>query len=184
MWFLLGSRNILAASNKAIARDISVRLVHNSAWSFMPPSSFWGRACASSSSEGADNLTNKLQVCAALLIVAFSVSALASGWLHVKWRLLSDFAKGKVWRVYGLFTGLMCAGSVFGCITWASNMKFLTYHIHILLYNASSINSTTFFPDPDSLAPVLNSAPAALRWHGVFFVMYATRFLHSICVTF
>jgi hypothetical protein len=150
----------------------------------MPPSSFWGRACASSSSEGAGHLINKLQICAALLIVAFSVSALASGWLHVKWRLLSDFARGKVWRVYGPFTGLMCAGSVFGCITWVSNMKFLTYRIHILLYNASSINSTAFFSDPDSLAPVLDSAPAALRWHGVFFIMYATPFLQAMRVTF
>jgi hypothetical protein len=136
----------------------------------MTLTSSWGVACAAASRAGADHLINKSVVCAALLIASFALSALASGCLHVKWWFLSDVVKGKVWRMYGPFTGLMCVGSVFGCLTWVSNLKFLAYYLPVVLSNTSFVNSTASSHDSSHLALVLDSAPAALRWHGVFFV--------------
>jgi hypothetical protein len=136
----------------------------------MSPPAKWGIACTSSASAGADHLVDKSVICAAILISAFCISALASGFLHVKWWLMNDAAKGKVWRMYGPFTGLMCIGSVFGCVAWSANMRFVAYYLPVMLANASSIDTASPSTISSSLVSALDAAPSALRWHAVFFI--------------
>jgi len=66
-------------------------------------------------------------------VAAFCVSALGSGTMFVRWWRLEEDDRRRVWLLYGWFSGLMCAGSVFGVVAWAVWMQFL-----LAFYSAST----------------------------------------------
>jgi len=45
--------------------------------------------------------------------------------MFVRWWRLEEDDRRRVWLLYGWFSGLMCVGSVFGAVAWASRMQFL-----------------------------------------------------------
>jgi len=45
--------------------------------------------------------------------------------MFVRWWRLEEDDRRRVWLLYGWFSGLMCVGSVFGAVGWASRMQFL-----------------------------------------------------------
>ncbi len=70
----------------------------------------------------------------------------------------------RVWVLYGWFSGLMCAGSVFGAVTWAFWMQTLVASFTTLTIGLSN--------------PQLYSLNAqAQYWGAAFYVTYAIEFL-------
>jgi hypothetical protein len=57
-------------------------------------------------------------------IAAFCIAFLVSGFAFLKWRLLSESVRKQVWKLYGIFTALMCVGSFVGSVAFAANMKY------------------------------------------------------------
>jgi hypothetical protein len=46
--------------------------------------------------------------------------AVASGCMLRRWWRLDDYDRGRIWKHYGLFCGLMCCGSCTGAVTYAA----------------------------------------------------------------
>jgi hypothetical protein len=141
----------------------------------MVDSTFWSRACGRAINSGIDNLTAKCHASFSLLVAAFVLPALISGWFFVKWWLLADDAKAKVWRLYGHFTGIMCLASMFGCISWSSNLKSSIDYLPVILSNYSDDSAS-----PD-LEEIFIRAPA-MRWRGVFHIFYSFEVMCVIIV--
>ena len=104
-----------------------------------------------------------------LQIIAYCVSALASGALFYRWLRIGEAGRQSVSPTYGWFSGLMFFGSCFGVVTWAAWMQSL---------------SSAFIAE---LSPSLSLDQRALfwalsdRWNGVFRITYAIEFL-CLCV--
>jgi hypothetical protein len=47
--------------------------------------------------------------------------------MFYRWRRIEEEDRGRVWRLYGWFTGLMACGSCVGVVTWAARMIQLVY---------------------------------------------------------
>jgi len=56
-------------------------------------------------------------------IGAFGLSAVASGCMFTLWWRLGEEGRRDVWRLYGVFTALMCIGSCAGAAAWAVSME-------------------------------------------------------------
>jgi len=56
-------------------------------------------------------------------IGAFCLSAVASGYMFTRWWRLDEEGRRDVWRLYGVFTALMCVGSCVGAAAWAVGME-------------------------------------------------------------
>ena len=41
------------------------------------------------------------------------------------WRRMGEEDRGRLWQLYGWFSGLMTCGSCFGAVSWAARMMFL-----------------------------------------------------------
>ena len=54
-------------------------------------------------------------------VVSFALSAVYSFVLFLRWA--RDIVKNRMWLQLGWFSGLVCAGSVAGCVAWAANMQ-------------------------------------------------------------
>ena len=71
-------------------------------------------------------------------IGSFCLSACASGYMFARWRRLDEDGRRDVWRLYGVFTMLMCMGSCVGAASWSLNALALadsyafSYNIHSL----------------------------------------------------
>ena len=139
-------------------------------------STFWSRACDSAISSGIDNLTAKSNVAFSLLVAAFVLPALISGWFCAKWWLLSDDAKAKVWRLYGHFTGIMCLASILGCVSWSSNLKSSVDYLPVMLLSNYSGDSAS-----QDLEEIFIRAPA-MRWRGAFHIFYSFEVMCVIIV--
>ena len=63
-------------------------------------------------------------------IAAFCISALSSSVFSLRWQRISAQDKTRLWPLYGYYTALMCAGSVFGAATWVSWMYSLEANIN------------------------------------------------------
>jgi len=50
------------------------------------------------------------------------VSAVAGGTMFYLWRRMEEEDRGRVWRLYGWFSGLMACGSCVGAVAWAARM--------------------------------------------------------------
>ena len=69
-------------------------------------------------------------------IVSFALAALYSGlWW---WRWFRSGAESKMWPQLGLFSGVMCVGSIVGTVAWASNMVSFALYFE---YRATNVNS-------------------------------------------
>ncbi len=77
---------------------------------------------------------------------------------------MEEERRPRVWVLYGWFSGLMCAGSVFGAVTWAFYMQFLV---------------AFFAGNTPGLSPAQVSSLAAQNeyWGAAFYVPYAIEFL-------
>jgi hypothetical protein len=54
-------------------------------------------------------------------VVSFALSAVYSLMWFLRWA--RDIVKNRMWMQLGWFSGLVCAGSVAGCVAWAANMQ-------------------------------------------------------------
>ena len=85
----------------------------------------------------------------------------------VRWWLVDNECKRRMWLLYGWFNALMCCGSCFGAVAWAYQMQYLV----------------AFYTPTGTLTSAEN---ASLRAHAdrsgaVFLVSYAIEFLcHSV----
>jgi hypothetical protein len=52
------------------------------------------------------------------------IGAIASGIMFFFWSRLNDVEKKRVWRLYGWFAGLICAGSIFGIVAECAGIKY------------------------------------------------------------
>ncbi len=89
-------------------------------------------------------------------IGAFCLSAVASGYMFTRWWRLDEEGRRDVWRLYGVFTALMCVGSCVGAAAWAVSMEAsaadLIFSVNIRKYP---------FPQPNpnySLSQILSIA--------------------------
>jgi hypothetical protein len=58
-------------------------------------------------------------------VAAYFLSALAGGTMFYRWRRISEEDRGRVWKLYGWFSGLMMCGSFFGALAWLARMMSL-----------------------------------------------------------
>jgi hypothetical protein len=79
------------------------------------------------------------------------------------WRRMDEEDRGRVWRLYGWFSGLMMCGSCVGALAWAAEMNSLV----------------NLFKGYDSSSQVEQSSLLALSssWHSAFQVTHAIEFL-------
>jgi hypothetical protein len=75
---------------------------------------FWSDACFNALNTPPRTRLTILYTTCGLTVALFCLSAAASAYMHVRWQRLHK-NKSFVWRLYGWFTALSCAGSVFGC---------------------------------------------------------------------
>ena len=79
------------------------------------------------------------------------------------WRRMGVEDRGRLWQLYGWFSGLMTCGSCFGAVAWAAKMM-------------AVING---FKEHASADPVEQTSLGALSfsWHPAFLVTYAIEFM-------
>jgi hypothetical protein len=84
--------------------------------------------------------------------------------MFYRWRRMEEEDRGRVWWLYGWFTGLMACGSCVGTVAWAARMACL-----VNLFKAHKSNHN----------PVQQTSLLALvySWYAVFLVTYAVEFL-------
>ena len=82
-------------------------------------------------------------------IGAFGLSAVASGCMFTLWWRMGEEGRNDVWRLYGIFTALMCIGSCAGAVAFGANMRYLagTYAVitDLRLFNDGGGTSTPLF---------------------------------------
>ena len=96
-------------------------------------------------------------------IALFCVSTLAGGIMFYRWRRIDKEDRGRVWRLYGWYCGLMMCGSCFGAVAWAAWMNAIV---------------NTFKGDV-ALNPYQITSSFALvwGWRAAFNVTYAIEFM-------
>jgi hypothetical protein len=104
-----------------------------------------------------------IRVTAATQIALFCVSAVAGGVMFYRWRRIGEEDRGRVWRLYGWFSGLMACGSCVGAVAWAARMMNL-----VNLFKGN-------FSNPKLEVPSLLAV--AFSWFSAFHVTYAIEFL-------
>ncbi len=101
---------------------------------------------------------------------AFCLSAVASGYMFVRWWRLDEDGRQDVWRLYGVFTALMCVGSCVGAAVWALSMldsaADLTFSVNIREYPFPQPNP---HHSPSQMASYLASSFTFSAW---FQIMY------------
>jgi hypothetical protein len=80
-----------------------------------------------------------------------------------RWRRLGEGDRPRVWELYGWFSGLMCAGSVFGAVAWAAWMQALVTDF-TGYYGLSPAQRQSFFSQSQ-------------YWSAAFYVTYGIEFL-------
>ena len=91
------------------------------------------------------------------------MSALAGAAMFSRWRRLGKADRGRVWWLYGWFSGLMMCGSFVGVVAWVAKLMFLGNS-----YKAIAIQ------DPVQRTSML---AVGYSWHSVYTVTYAAEFL-------
>jgi hypothetical protein len=102
-------------------------------------------------------------------IAAYCVSAFASGAMFYRWWRIGEEGRGRLWLLYGWFSGLMMFGSCIGALTWAAWMQVIVY----LMIGNDNLN----------MDPLQSRSHFALynalsrSWRAAFSVTYAIEFL-------
>jgi hypothetical protein len=79
------------------------------------------------------------------------------------WRRMGEEDRGRLWRLYGWFSGLMTCGSCFGAVAWAARMMDL-------------VNDFKAYGSPVD-AEKASLAALSYSWHSASLVTYAVEFL-------
>ena len=88
--------------------------------------------------------------------------------MFARWRRLDEEGRQGVWRLYGVFTAIMCAGSCVGVATWVFSM------LNSASVLTSAVNLREYpFPQPNP-----NYSPSELL------SLVATDYLYTACVAF
>ncbi len=93
------------------------------------------------------------------------MSAAASGYMFVRWWRLDEEGRQGVWRLYGVFTAVMCVGSCTGVAAWVFNM----------LDSAASLTSAVNLREYPFPQPNPNYSPSELL------SLVATDYLYGAC---
>jgi hypothetical protein len=98
-------------------------------------------------------------------VIAYCVSAFASGTMFYRWKNMDTDGRQRVWRLYGWFSALMLCGSCIGLLTWLARMQDLVNNMNgNFLTSASGPERLLFFASTAS-------------WRAAFNVLYALEFL-------
>ena len=79
------------------------------------------------------------------------------------WRRMGEEDRGRLWRLYGWFSGLTTCGSCFGAVAWAAKMMDLVYHFQ--------------GDDSPTDAETLSLYALSNGWASIFLVTYAVEFM-------
>ncbi len=85
--------------------------------------------------------------------------------MFLRWKRMDADGRQRVWRLYGLFSGLMLCGSCIGTVTWLARMQDL----------ANNFNGNYMQDIPNSMRSMLYAS--SLRWRAACGVMYSVEFL-------
>ena len=96
-------------------------------------------------------------------VVAYCASAVAGGTMLCLWRRMGEEDRGRLWQLYGWFSGLMTCGSCFGAVAWATRMMDL-------------VNDFKAYGSPVD-AEKASLAALSYSWHSASLVTYAVEFL-------
>ena len=96
-------------------------------------------------------------------VAAYCASAVAGGTMLCLWRRMGEEDRGRLWQLYGWFSGLTTCGSCFGAVAWAARMM-------QLVNGFKGADSTT-------LAETMSLFALSDSWYSAFLVTYAVEFL-------
>ena len=65
--------------------------------------------------------------------------------MFLRWRRMDGEGRGGVWRLYGLFSGLMLCGSCFGAVAWGAYMQNLVLSFNALNNPSSTLTNAQSF---------------------------------------
>ena len=130
---------------------------------------FWSDACFNALNTPLHTRLNILYTTCGLTVAIFCLCAAASAYMHVRWQRLHK-NKSFVWRLYGWFTALSCAGSVFGCASSLSKMQNLS-----LFYRATDalIEPST----PLTQSQIWSLVSLSYRWQAAFDALSSFDFM-------
>ena len=83
--------------------------------------------------------------------------------MFYRWWRMEEEDRGRVWRLYGWYSGLMACGSCVGAVAWAAQMMDYVYFFES--------DSSSILAENQSLIASANI------WFAVFLVMYAVEFM-------
>jgi len=108
-------------------------------------------------------------------IGAFCLSAVASGYMFTRWWRLDEEGRRDVWRLYGVFTALMCVGSCVGAAAWAVSMK---ESAAALVFSVNNREHPVPQPNPNySLSQILSIAANGFTYGAWMKFLYPIEFL-------
>jgi hypothetical protein len=99
------------------------------------PESFWHKACTDAVARQKEHVAitlgsvlvscvSVLQKCLLRVMLQQSTACLictvASGYMLRRWWRLDDYDRARIWKHYGMFSGLMCFGSCAGAVSYAA----------------------------------------------------------------
>ncbi len=81
------------------------------------------------------------------------------------WRRLDEEDRGRLWKLYGWFSGLMMCGSCFGAVAWVARMMYL-------------VNDFKAHDNIFDMVQHTSIGALALSWLPIFLVTYASGSKH------
>ena len=99
--------------------------------------------------------------------------------MFFRWRRMCEDDRGRVWRLYGWFSGLITCGSCVGAVTWAARRPvfLVTYAIEFLCLSAAKLMVLDRMSD---FAASNGNHPSLRRWVAAGRVVIATVVLGSL----
>jgi hypothetical protein len=82
------------------------------------------------------------------------------------WRRMGEEDRGRLWQLYGWFSGLTTCGSCVGAVAWAARMMEL-----VNVFKGD--NGSATYAEQESLYALADS------WYSAFLVTYAVEFLYE-----
>ena len=87
-------------------------------------------------------------------VVSFACAAVYSGlWC---WRWATDGVKNRLWPQLGVFSGLVCLGSVAGAVAWGARMQSFVYYYDI---SAPGATRQQYLPHPCNISLAYQPTP-------------------------
>jgi hypothetical protein len=96
-------------------------------------------------------------------ISAYCVSGLVGGTMFYLWQRMEAEERGRVWRLYGWFSGLIACGSCVGVVAWTARMMILEN-----FFKAQNLQS-----QKDSTGELWSLVARGFSWRPSFSVAYA-----------